>query len=237
MEYQGKFFKWMRKGLRLLGCMTYKTPPREEFTEPAVYICRHGNMRGPVLSMVNIPMPIHPWAFYVFCDKDTCYKHYCDYTFSVRFGWKKWQAQAISRLIAGGVAKLVNSAGGIPVYRNSAKVMSTFRLSLEALGRGESLLIFPEVDYTAEEGEVGKMYEGFLMLEKMYLKETGKHLPFIPMHLSEKKRTMVLGEAICFRDGKPFAQERDEVITRLQKALNALKEEDEQALAKGGTTC
>lgn len=226
VEFQGSFFFAVKGGLRLLRNFRYTTPPREAYTEPAVYICRHGNMRGPVLSMVNIPMPIHPWVFHVFCDKETCYKHYSEYTYSVRYGWPKWKANLVSKLTAPGVAKLVTSAGGIPVYRNSAKVMTTFRLSLEALGRGESLLIFPEVDYTAEEGDVGKMYEGFLMLEKMYLKETGKHLPFVPVHLCEKDRRIILGDAIFFRDGVSFNEGRGEVIQRLQNALNDL--------AKGG---
>ena len=228
MQFQGAFFKFIRGMIWLLPSFRYTAPKREKFIEPAVYICRHGNMRGPVLSMVNIPMPVHAWVFHVFANKEACYKHYSEYTFSVRFGWKKWKANLVSWLVAGGVARLINSMGGIPVYRNSAKVMSTFRLSLDALGRGESLLIFPEVDYTAEDGDVGKMYEGFLMLEKMYLKETGKHLPFVPLHLSEKDRKIVLGEPICFRDDVPFAQERGEVIRQLQKALNELKEADEE---------
>lgn len=227
MEFQGTFFKVIKTGLRLLPNMRYRAPERAEYTEPAVYICRHGNMRGPVLSMVNLTMQIHPWVFHAFCDKESCYKHYSEYTFSVRYGWKKWKAKLFSRLTASGVARLINSMGGIPVYRNSAKVMTTFRLSLDALKRGESLLIFPEVDYTAEGGDVGKMYEGFLMLEKMYLKETGKHLPFVPLHISEKKRRLVLGKPILFRDEANFAAERGEVIQSLQRTLNALSDADE----------
>lgn len=236
MGFQGRFFYTIKAGLRMLHSMRYSTPSRERFTEPAVYICKHGNMRGPVLTMVNLPMPVHPWAFHVFCDKDDCYKHYSEYTFSVRFGWKKWQANLVSWLVASGVAKLVNSAGGIPVYRNSAKVMTTFRKSLEALNQGESLLIFPEVDYTDEEGGVGKMYEGFLMLEKLYFRDTKKHLPFIPLHVSTAKRALVLGEPVFFPDGKTFAEASDEVIAQLQTALNDLRDADVKVQA-GGTTC
>lgn len=222
VECQGVFYKAIMKCVRLIPSFRYNTS--DTFVEPAVYICRHGNMRGPVLSVINLPLTIHPWVFHVFCEKKACYKHYSEYTFSVRFGWKKWSANLISRIISPSVVRLVNSVGAIPVYRNSARVMSTFRMSMDALSKGESLLIFPEVDYTAEGGEIGELYEGFLGLEKMYLKKTGKHLPFVPIHLSEKRREIILGEPVLFRDGVTFAEGRDEVIQKIQTALNELGE-------------
>jgi hypothetical protein len=154
--------------------------------------------------MLNIPMEIHPWSFYVFCETETCRKHYAEYTFPVRFGWSKWKSQFVSWLGAGAFTGLLKSAGAIPVYRNAMKIYTTFKLSVEALKKGESILIFPDIEYTKTEGDTGALYDGFVILERMYLKETGKHLPFVPLHLSFEKNSMFVGEPVMFEDGIPF---------------------------------
>lgn len=131
----------------------------------------------------------------------------------------------VARLISKPFAALIRSAGSIPVYRNSFKVRETFKQSVEALKRGESLLIFPDVEYTVQEGDTGALYEGFLMLEKMYMKETGKHLRFIPMHISDGQRRLVLSEPICFEDGASYGEDKRRVIQALHSAMNEMMEE------------
>ncbi len=224
MDFQSRFCKAFIAGARWLNLGQYRTPPREKFIEPAVYICRHSDMSGPLLSMLNIPMQVHPWSYHVFCEREACRKHCAEYTFSVRYGWNKWVAEFVAWLIAEPFSGVIRSAGSIPVYRNSLKVRETFKLSVEALNRGESLLIFPDVDYTAQEGDAGKLYEGFLMLERLYFRENGKHLPFIPMHLSAAKKQMFLDEPILFRDDVPFTEEKDRVILAMQASLNRMTE-------------
>lgn len=225
MEFQGRFYYFCRFVLKYFCGMNYKAPPKEAFPEGTVYICRHSNLKGPVLSMVNIPIPVHPWSYHVWCDKESCRKQCEEYTFSVRFGWPKWKTKLLSNMIAGPFSLLIRSAGSIPVYRNSAKVRETFRLSMEALARGESLLIFPDVEYTTQEGDAGQLYEGFLMLERLYFKETGKHLCFMPLHISDQQRKLVRGEPIYFRDGVPYNEDKKRVIQALQDAMNSMMKE------------
>lgn len=225
VKFQGKLYYGCRFILKYLCGMKYNAPAKEDFPEPAVYVCRHSNMKGPILSMVNLPIHVHPWAYYVWCDEDSCRKQCEEYTFSVRFGWPKWKTNMVARLISKPFAALIRSAGSIPVYRNSFKVRETFKQSVEALKRGESLLIFPDVEYTVQKGDTGALYEGFLMLEKMYMKETGKHLRFIPMHISDGQRRLVLSEPICFEDGASYGEDKRRVIQALHSAMNEMMEE------------
>ncbi len=226
MNDQGRLFKTCRGILRWSGIAKYDTPPRESFPEPAVYICRHGNLKGPILSMVNFPIAVHPWSFYVFCERKTCRKHCAEYTFSVRFRWRKWVSELVAWLIAPAFSCLIRSAGCIPVYRNSLRVRTTYRLSVDALKRGGSLLIFPDVNYTTQEGDAGKLYKGFLLLEQLYFRETGKHLPFVPMHISDEARKLVLGETVFFREGVPYVEDKSRVLKELHDAMNTLMEEN-----------
>jgi len=225
VEFQGRFFQIIKNGLLMHQKFRYAAPERSEFTEPAVYVCRHSDNKGPVVSMVNLPLPVHPWAYHVWCDPEACYKQCVEYTFTVRYGWSERKAKRAARLVSKPFVALVRSAGGIPVYRNSLRVRETFRESVEALKRGESLLIFPDVDYTSQEGDAGALYDGFLMLERLYYKETGTHLPFVPLHISEHEKKLLLGKTIAFRDGVSFKEDKDRVIQALHDALNDMMED------------
>lgn len=224
MGFQGRFYFVIRSILKLWKKYRYAAPERSEFTEPAVYVCRHGDNDGPIITMVNLPLPLHPWAYHVWCDEKECYKQCMDYTFTVRYGWSRRKADFWARIISKPLTALIRSAGGIPVYRNSLKVRDTFKQTIEALRQGESVLIFPDVDYTSKEGNAGALYDGFLMLERMYFKEMGRHVSFVPLHINSGERKLLLGETISFREGIPFKEEKDRVIQALQDALNDMRE-------------
>jgi len=218
--FQGKFFFLIKTILRMIKKYRYAVPDRSEFVEPAVYVCRHKDNDGPIISMVNLPLPLHPWAYHVWCNEAECYKQCMDYTFTVRYGWSEKKARFVAKLISKPFTLLIRSAGSIPVYRNSMKVRETFRDSVDAMKRGESLLIFPDIDYRAQDGDASKLYEGFLMLEQLYYKATGEHVRFIPIHLNEAKRKMTIDEPILFRDGVPFKEDKGRVIQALLDAMN-----------------
>lgn len=225
MEFQGRFYHVVKSSVRMLRKFRYYAPDRSAFTEPAVYVCRHKDNDGPIISMVNTPVPMHPWAYYVWCDEDECRKQCVEYTFTVRYGWSRKKAEWVADLISKPFTSLIRSAGAIPVYRNSLKVRETFRESVEALKRGESILIFPDVEYTRQDGDAGTLYDGFLMLDQFYLKATGAHVPFVPMHLSASERRMFIGEPVYIRDGVPFKDEKSRAILELQDRMNDMMKE------------
>ncbi|NLG25938.1 MAG: glycerol acyltransferase, partial [Clostridiales bacterium] len=197
-------------------------PNPSEFIQPAVYVCRHHNVKGPILSLAYLPIAVRPWVYHVFMQRASCYRHCADYTFSKRFGWHRASARAVAWVIAPAFARLLRSAGGIPVHRGSAHLMGTFRLSADALARGESLLVFPDVDYTSQVGDTGALYEGFLLLDRMYHKRTGGHIAFVPLHISDARRALYLGEPARFDDGVPYDVGRARVLEALKGEMNRL---------------
>ncbi len=222
--FYGKFCRAFIACARRFNLWQYQTPPKEQFTEPAVYICRHSDAKGPLCSMLNLPIQVHPWTFYVFCDVKNCFKHYSEYTFPVRFGWSKLRSKIVSFFGVVPYVALIKSAGAIPVYRHAVKIYTTFKLSVEALEKGESVLLFPDINYTASTGDTGALYEGFVILERMYFKKTGKHLPFVPLHISDEKKSLFIDEPILFEDGKPFKEQQLVVVEKLHKVLNEMTE-------------
>lgn len=223
LEFQGGFFKACRFLVRRYTG-PYAAPERDQMHEPAVYICRHHNVKGPLLSLAHIKTPVHTWVFHVFCDRKKCYEHCRAYTFSERFRWSRPKVEFLARIISPFFAALVNSSGAIAVYRDSLRVVETFRRSVDALSRGESLLIFPDIDYVASAPETGALYDGFLVLEHIYRRRTGEHVRFVPLHVSNAKRLLAVGNPICFAEGADDSAEKDRVLRNLHGALNELSE-------------
>ncbi len=168
---------------------------------PCVLLCRHRNMRGPVNTVLHYAYDASPWIYYPFCEKDTFFSHMYGYTMTERLHWPKWLAYPFLKFLTAVTVPLFKSFGCIPVYRGDSHIRETFRISVDTLLSGRSIMIYPDIDYTANTDSVGSIYDGFLMLERLYFKKSGRHLPFVPVHLDTKNRRMWFGEPVVFGEG------------------------------------
>ena len=219
--FYGLYFKFMRFIARII-CDRYDIVGAADEAAPKVFISHHQNMYGPVMSMMWLKEPVHIWVLSHFCNKKDCYKHFIDYTFSKRFGWGRLRTIFVARLFSGSVSRLMMSAKAIPVFRESRKVMDTINKSIDLLMNNESLLIFPDIDYSNNDPDMHDIYKGFLYLEKYYYRVTGKHLAFVPLYVSQKTKSLHLGDAIYFKDNIAFADERENVSESIKKSVHNL---------------
>ena len=197
-------------------------PDLDDTPEPVVFVSRHRNLRGPIFTLLHLPREVRPWAYSVFCDSKSCYEHYMKFTFGERLAWNPLLAKTLARLLSFVVPRLISSMGGIPVYRKSVQVKKTFSQSLEALRRKESLIIYPDIDYTSTSNEPGAIYSGFLLIGRMYRKSTGKDLSFVPLDVDMKRRALLMGKPVVFEGKRNFDKERARVASALLGELTNL---------------
>jgi hypothetical protein len=190
---------------------------------PKVYIVHHQNLRGPITSMAWFNQPLRPWVLSVFCERQSCFDQFYNYTFTERFGFKRPLAAIISFPISFFVPALMRSTNVIPVYRQPRETIKTFRQSLEALAAGENLLISPDVDYASTSDETGEVYDGFLSLEKHYYRTAKEHISFIPLHIDVKERRILIGSEIIFREDINFREAKSEAAQRLRAEMDRLE--------------
>ena len=89
---RGNLFVFSRFFVRLgIGRWSVDAPPPEG---PTVYVCSHGNLRGPLATLCWLPFAVRPWVLHVFTEEEACRAQYRDYTFSQRFGMPKAAASA-----------------------------------------------------------------------------------------------------------------------------------------------
>lgn len=207
MDKPGRYFRTVRAIAKVLKPVKY-VQPASDLPMPCVLLCRHRNLRGPIYTIINMTDNSRPWIYYPFCEKETFFAQMYGYTLTKRLNWPKWCAWIVARLAAALIPSLIHSMGGIPVYRNDGRIRETFRLSLDALSKGGNILIYPDIDYTSTSDTVGEIYDGFFLMERMYHRQTGRHLPFVPVHLDVKRKRLTFGKSVVFGDGD-FSAEKE----------------------------
>lgn len=182
---------------------------------PTVYVCHHGNMRGPITTLAWFPFPVRPWVFYMFTSRKDCQTQYQDYTFSQRYGMPKPVAGFLAWIVSGYVSRLMTSLGAIPVYRGGVKIGATFRETVAALQEGDPALIFPDVEYASSAKEVGEVYDGFLLLHRFWRRVSNVPLSFVPLRLKKSGKVITAGEAVQWN---ALADPKKELV-RVREAL------------------
>lgn len=220
-NFYGTFFRYVQFIVRMIY-PTYLVQIAQNINGPVVYISHHQNTFGPFVTMLWFPKSLHAWILHVFLDQAACYTQYAEYTFTKRNGMNKHLATICAFPLSYLIAKLLNSGKGIPVYRGSRQILQTFTQSVAALQKGESIVIFPDIEYSDTSSRTKAMYEGFLYLEKYYYKATGQHVCFVPLYASKRNKVIIAGQPIYFRVGKDFNEERKMVYQKIHGQLNQL---------------
>ena len=216
---RGKLFAFSRFFVRLkIGRWTAEVEPP---AGPVVYVCSHGNMAGPLATLCWLPFPARPWVFHVFTDKKTCYEQFSGYTFSRRFGLPQPLANLLAGIVSGYVSTLMASTGAIPVYRGSIHIGATFKETVAALRAGDSVLIFPDVDYTDDSDSIGAVYDGFLLTDRFWRRASDEPLDFIPLRLDHHTRRITAGPPVRFDHGADQKAELVRVRETLRREINA----------------
>lgn len=225
----GFMFKLAQRVLRLvLPRYDFERPPVEG--KPVVYISHHQNLAGPLTILVWINFYVRTWVLSVFTEREAAYRHYRDFTFTRRCGWPAGPAKLIARLSSYLVPAILNAGDVIPVYRKSRRIIETMKISHEALMQEESILIFPDVDYSSESKKTSDIYQGFLHLEKRYFKETKKHLTFVPLFSDSDHKIVRVGQEITFTGREKFIDEREKIADEIKNELNRLAQAEREVV-------
>lgn len=216
-----RFLRWL---VRLFYPKTRIVGTEHLPAEASVVVGNHTQMNGPIVGELYFPGRKYIWC----AGEMLTWKDVPEYAFRDFWSQKpKWTHpfyKVLAYLITPLAVCIFNNAHTIPVWHD-ARLLTTFRTSMQRLSEGCHLIIFPEKDehYNAI---LYQFQDRFIDIAKMYYKRTGKALQFVPMYIAPKLRTTYLGEPIRFDPEAPIAAERERIcaylmeeITRMAKRL------------------
>ena len=210
---------------RIIKCFVRLFSPKMKLVgelpeEPCVLVGNHCQIYGPIAGELYLP-----GRHYIWCAGQMMrWREVHGYAYKDFWSFKpkalRWLYKLLSYLITPLSVCVFNNAHTVPVYRD-ARILTTFRRSLELLEEGSSLLIFPEhnVKYN---NILYDFQDKFIDLARFYHRKGGKALCFVPLYIAPALRTMVPGEPIRFDPEAPIDRERERIRAHLMAQITAL---------------
>lgn len=191
---------------------------------PTVFVSRHLNLKGPIRVLAWSRFFIRTWVLSSFVDQQDAYDHYVGFTFTERFGLPGWLARILARPLSYLASSISGSMRAIPVYRKSHKLIETFRETVASLHENIPILIFPDVDYRDDQGDMDDIYEGFLAIAQLYHRKYKQSVQFVPVYADPDRHQIHFAPPVEFDWDLPFKEQRSLKAKAIQGALNDLSQ-------------
>lgn len=219
-KLQKLVFRFVRWAVKLVYPRTTVHGLEHLPEEPAIIVANHAQMHGPIVGELYFPGPRATWcAGEMMVLKEVPAYAYQDF-WSNKPKYIRWFFKLASYVIAPLCVCVFNHALTIPVWRGQ-KVIRTFRASVEGLKEGKNIIIFPEHSQPHDH-ILCDFQEGFVDLARMYYKQTGKEVCFVPMYLAPALHGAYLGEPVRYRAEENIKDERRRICDQLMERISAL---------------
>jgi len=182
-----------------------------------IVIGNHSQMHGPIACELYFPGEHSTWC----AGEMMKLEEVADYAYRDFWSGKSKLARPVFRLVSYLIAPLsvviFNNADCIGVYRDR-RVIATFRETVRKLKEGRRIIIFPE---KAEDGEgfLCAFQEGFVDCARIYVKQTGLPVSFVPLYIAPRLHTMYLGGPVAFDPAAPIEEERTRICREMSRAI------------------
>ena len=188
--------------------------------EPVIIVGNHAQMHGPIACELYFP-----GKHYIWCAGQMMHlKEVPQYAFqdfwSRKPRWCRWFYKLLSYLIAPFSVCVFNNAGTIPVYHD-IRLRTTFKMSMDKLQDGASMIIFPEHDEPYN-NILYDFQDKFIDVAKLYYKRTGKEIAFVPLYIAPMLKRMYLGKPVRFCAANPMDEERKRICKYLMEEITDL---------------
>jgi len=213
---------WLCRVIRKLADIIY---PDMELVgelpqEPCVVVGNHCQTHGPIVTEVRLPFDHYTWCAWQMMDRHEVAEYALADFWPEKPRRVRWLYWIASRLIVLPASYIMTHARTIPVYRDT-RCLTTFRRSMEKLGDGYSMVIFPECAQRYN-NIIYDFQDRFIDLARMYYRKTGVRLCFVPMYLAPKLKKIFFGEPIRYDPEPPFPQERQRIKQALMDSITQM---------------
>ena len=189
----------------------------------AIIVANHCQMNGPIAGELFMEDNCYIWC----AGEMMALKEVPKYAFRDFWSQKSKWTQPFYKLASYVIAPLAvcvfNNARTIAVYHDM-RIKSTFKDTLQMLGCGANILIFPEKDEKYN-NILYQFQERFIDVAKLYYKKTGNSLTFVPMYIAPKLKKIYIGKGILFDSENSIDEERKKISNYLSSEITRIARE------------
>lgn len=187
---------------------------------PAVYVANHALALGPIAVASSLPVRLYPWVIGDMVDWGKAAAYLNRDFVEPQLHIPPPISMIVSRLISQASVRLLKNIECIPVWQGE-DLKETYRISVDFLMRGRSLLIFPEdpAQPLDEQCRMSPFKKGFSRLGEMYFESTQKILRFYPLVIHPRLRELKVCKPISFNPNNNSANERIRIKSVLESII------------------
>lgn len=219
---------WYR-GMKNIMKIRYKKPKfiflGEMPTKSSIILSNHEGTDAPMALEIYCQFPIRMWGTY---EMNSGLKKMYKYQTEVYYHQKKHWNLHLARIFCLLASPLTNlfykGLKLISTYKD-ANFLQTIRQSVDAISKGDNIVIFPEKSPDGYEAELRGFYAGFIVLAQTCLKK-GIDTPIYVSYYKKKERTYIFDKPILFSELKAKFQTRDEMVDYLLQNCNNLNKKN-----------
>jgi hypothetical protein len=190
---------------------------------PVVFVANHLGALGPVAVIASLPVRVYPWVIADMLDREKAPNYiqqdFVEPQIHLQPPLSMWLAKQISKISV----PLLRSARCVPVYQGEG-LLETFRLSVDLLVKGKSLLVFPEDPDQGKDvsSQMTPFKVGFTRLGEQYYARTARSLLFCPLAVHTESYRVRVGAPIAYNVNNPPRVERLRIKSVLEGNIRAL---------------
>ena len=188
--------------------------------EPCILVGNHSQIYGPLVAELYMPRPHSTWCVGEMMNRKEVPAYAFRDFWSMKPRQLHWFYRLLSHLIAPLASFVLSNAHTIPVYRD-ARVLSTFRISIEYLTAGTDLVIFPECSQP-DHPILCRFQKHFVDLGLLYYKKTGTAVRFVPMYIAPSLKSVHFGEPVRYCPQASAEEERTRICETLKESITSL---------------
>lgn len=188
--------------------------------QPVILVGNHAQMNGPIACELYTPGKHSIWcAGEMMCLKEVPAYAYADF-WAHKPRAVRWFYKLLSYLIAPLSVCVFNNANTIGVYHD-ARIMTTFKQTVQKLQEGHHVVIFPEHN-VPHNHIICQFQDRFVDVAKLCYRRTGQAVQFVPIYLAPALRKLYIGSPVCFDPDAPIAQERERICKYLMDEVTRI---------------
>lgn len=184
--------------------------------EPVVFVGNHSQMNGPIVCELYLPNRYTWCAGEMMKIKDVPSYAYKDF-WSEKPKFLRPFYKVLSYMIAPLSQLVFTNADTVAVYHD-ARLLLTFRTTINLLCEGSSIVIFPEHNVPFN-NILYEFQNRFVDVASMYHKKCGKELLFVPLYIAPKLKKMYIGKPIRYSSSSPLKDERERITAYLSSQI------------------
>ncbi len=219
-ETTSPLFRFIRGCIALFYPKTELVGTENLPDEPCIIVGNHTQMNGPIIAEIYMPGSHYTWCAGQMMDKKEVPAYAFQDFWSEKPRWTHPFYRLLSHVIAPLSEVIFTNAATIGVYHD-ARILSTFRATVEKLENGANVVIFPERNAPFNH-IVYEFQNPFIDVAKLYYRKTQRAVSFVPLYIAPKLHKAYFGKPIRFSPDAPAEEERKRIAAYLMDEITAM---------------